>query len=168
MILGHETANGEKKHWGGRTGWFESRVRHVCIFFGKEVGLSPEMDSRLEKNSSAPLLVICWDHRLVAINSGPKEPKGHINEKIRESVTDCLRYHFYRTGITDSPDCTLRDSGQPMTVEHLVVCPALISLYPTVEKYWKARARRQASSRGNPRQIAFNSMYTELKNAKHG
>ncbi|GFV70765.1 hypothetical protein TNCV_1946751 [Trichonephila clavipes] len=43
---------------------FESRVRLGCIFFGKEVGLSPEMDSRLERNSSAPLLVICWDHRL--------------------------------------------------------------------------------------------------------
>ncbi|GFW75867.1 hypothetical protein TNCV_4430481 [Trichonephila clavipes] len=43
---------------------FESRVRHGCIFFGKEVGLSPEMDSRLERKSSAPLLVICWDHRL--------------------------------------------------------------------------------------------------------
>ncbi|GFX55293.1 hypothetical protein TNCV_3968471 [Trichonephila clavipes] len=26
--------------------------------------LSPEMDSRLERKSSAPLLVICWDHRL--------------------------------------------------------------------------------------------------------
>ncbi|GFW74550.1 hypothetical protein TNCV_2414491 [Trichonephila clavipes] len=25
-------------------------------------GLSPEMDSRLERKSSAPLLVICWDH----------------------------------------------------------------------------------------------------------
>ncbi|GFV16117.1 hypothetical protein TNCV_3378811 [Trichonephila clavipes] len=43
---------------------FESRVRLGCIFFGKEVGLSPEMDSRLERKSSAPLLVICWDHRL--------------------------------------------------------------------------------------------------------
>ncbi|GFU40904.1 hypothetical protein TNCV_2466811 [Trichonephila clavipes] len=28
------------------------------------LGLSPEMDSRLERKSSAPLLVICWDHRL--------------------------------------------------------------------------------------------------------
>ncbi|GFX58802.1 hypothetical protein TNCV_805061 [Trichonephila clavipes] len=48
------------------TKWFgfESRVRLSCIFFGKEVGLSPEMDSRLERKSSAPLLVICWDHRL--------------------------------------------------------------------------------------------------------
>ncbi|GFU76436.1 hypothetical protein TNCV_4172721 [Trichonephila clavipes] len=30
----------------------------------KEVGLSPEMDSRIERKSSAPLLVICWDHHL--------------------------------------------------------------------------------------------------------
>ncbi|GFY29957.1 hypothetical protein TNCV_4072701 [Trichonephila clavipes] len=43
---------------------FESRVRLGCIFFGKEVGLSPEMDSRLERKSSAPHLVICWNHRL--------------------------------------------------------------------------------------------------------
>ncbi|GFW54579.1 hypothetical protein TNCV_5109531 [Trichonephila clavipes] len=42
---------------------FEFRVRLGCIFFGKGVGLSPEMESRLERNSSAPL-VICWDHRL--------------------------------------------------------------------------------------------------------
>ncbi|GFY10937.1 hypothetical protein TNCV_1124591 [Trichonephila clavipes] len=35
-----------------------------CIFFGKEVGLSPVMDSRLERKSSALNLVICWDHRL--------------------------------------------------------------------------------------------------------
>ncbi|GFU98853.1 hypothetical protein TNCV_3381001 [Trichonephila clavipes] len=42
---------------------FESRVRLGCISFGKEVGLSPEMDSRLERKSSAPHLVICWDHR---------------------------------------------------------------------------------------------------------
>ncbi|GFT25089.1 HTH_Tnp_Tc3_2 domain-containing protein [Trichonephila clavipes] len=43
---------------------FESRVRLGCNFFGKEVGLSPEMDSRLERKSSAPHLVICWVHRL--------------------------------------------------------------------------------------------------------
>ncbi|GFU53342.1 hypothetical protein TNCV_2953761 [Trichonephila clavipes] len=35
---------------------FESRVRLGCIFFGKEIGLSPEMDSRLERKSSAFLL----------------------------------------------------------------------------------------------------------------
>ncbi|GFW32674.1 hypothetical protein TNCV_3679221 [Trichonephila clavipes] len=33
---------------------FESQVRHGCIFFGKEVALSPEMDSRLQRKSSAP------------------------------------------------------------------------------------------------------------------
>ncbi|GFT34160.1 hypothetical protein TNCV_4385511 [Trichonephila clavipes] len=38
----------------------------------------------------------------------------------------CLRSHLYRIGIADSPDCTLFDSGQPMTAEHLVVCLALI------------------------------------------
>ncbi|GFW29460.1 ATP-dependent DNA helicase [Trichonephila clavipes] len=43
---------------------FESRVRLGCIFFAKDVGLSPEMDPRLERKSSAPLLVICWDHHL--------------------------------------------------------------------------------------------------------
>ncbi|GFW40625.1 hypothetical protein TNCV_4824611 [Trichonephila clavipes] len=43
---------------------FESRVRHDCIFFGKGVGLPPVMDSRLERKSSAALLIICWDHPL--------------------------------------------------------------------------------------------------------
>ncbi|GFS47930.1 hypothetical protein TNCV_3598991 [Trichonephila clavipes] len=47
----------------------------------------------------------------------------------------CLRSHLYRIGIANSPDCTLCDSGHPMTGEHLVVCPALISLDSTVEKY---------------------------------
>ncbi|GFW27812.1 hypothetical protein TNCV_766931 [Trichonephila clavipes] len=50
---------------------------------------------------------------------------------------DCLRSHL---GIADSPDCTLGDSGQPMTTEHLVVCHALINLNSIVEKYWRARA----------------------------
>ncbi|GFT16711.1 hypothetical protein TNCV_1333311 [Trichonephila clavipes] len=53
---------------------------------------------------------------------------------------DCLRSHLYRIGIANSPDCTLWDSVQPMTVEHLVECPALISLNSTVEKYWRAHA----------------------------
>ncbi|GFY07831.1 hypothetical protein TNCV_4287671 [Trichonephila clavipes] len=47
----------------------------------------------------------------------------------------CLRPHLYRNSIADSPDCTLRDSGQLMTSEHLVVCPKLISLNSIVEKY---------------------------------
>ncbi|GFV56616.1 hypothetical protein TNCV_736241 [Trichonephila clavipes] len=42
----------------------ESRVRLGCIFLGKDVGLSPEMDSSLERKSSAPHLVICWDPHL--------------------------------------------------------------------------------------------------------
>ncbi|GFT04314.1 hypothetical protein TNCV_1928741 [Trichonephila clavipes] len=32
---------------------FESRRRHDCILFGKEVGLSPVMDSRLESNDAS-------------------------------------------------------------------------------------------------------------------
>ncbi|GFX60891.1 hypothetical protein TNCV_1311831 [Trichonephila clavipes] len=35
---------------------------------------------------------------------------------------DCLRSHFYRIGIAKSADCTLWDSGQPMTAEHLWLC----------------------------------------------
>ncbi|GFY14936.1 hypothetical protein TNCV_234861 [Trichonephila clavipes] len=31
---------------------FESRVRLGCIFIGEEVGLSPEMDARLERKRS--------------------------------------------------------------------------------------------------------------------
>ncbi|GFW09227.1 hypothetical protein TNCV_2101811 [Trichonephila clavipes] len=46
----------------------------------------------------------------------------------------CLRSPLHRIGIRYSPDCTLWDSGQPMTGEHLVMCPALISLNSTVEK----------------------------------
>ncbi|GFY11802.1 hypothetical protein TNCV_1529941 [Trichonephila clavipes] len=43
-----------------------------------------------------------------------------------------LRSHLYRIGITDLPDCTPCDSGQPMTTEHLEVCSVLKSLrYPT-------------------------------------
>ncbi|GFU41218.1 hypothetical protein TNCV_1848141 [Trichonephila clavipes] len=53
---------------------------------------------------------------------------------------DCLRSHLYGIGIADSPDCTLCDSEQPMTTEHLIVCPALISLNSIVEKYWRTRA----------------------------
>ncbi|GFU48863.1 hypothetical protein TNCV_2024221 [Trichonephila clavipes] len=53
---------------------------------------------------------------------------------------DCLRSHLYRIGVANSPDCTLFDSGQSMTAEHSVVCPALISLSSTVEKYWRACA----------------------------
>ncbi|GFS57830.1 hypothetical protein TNCV_2909221 [Trichonephila clavipes] len=34
-----------------------------------------------------------------------------------------LRSHLYRIGIADSLDCTLYDSGQPMTIEHLVTFP---------------------------------------------
>ncbi|GFV03474.1 hypothetical protein TNCV_5060151 [Trichonephila clavipes] len=41
---------------------------------------------------------------------------------------DCLRSHLGRFGIADSLDCALCDSGQPMTTEHLAVCPALISV----------------------------------------
>ncbi|GFV83341.1 hypothetical protein TNCV_1900671 [Trichonephila clavipes] len=48
---------------------------------------------------------------------------------------DCLKSHVCRIRITDSPECALCNSGQPMTIEHLVVCPALISLNSTVEKY---------------------------------
>ncbi|GFU25195.1 hypothetical protein TNCV_3360921 [Trichonephila clavipes] len=53
---------------------------------------------------------------------------------------DCLRSHLYRSGITDSPGCTLCDSGQLMTAEHLAMCPALISLNSIGEKYRRARA----------------------------
>ncbi|GFW55382.1 hypothetical protein TNCV_117661 [Trichonephila clavipes] len=36
-----------------------------CLnYLRNEVGLLPEMDSRLERKSSTHLLVICWDHRL--------------------------------------------------------------------------------------------------------
>ncbi|GFV26128.1 hypothetical protein TNCV_4887591 [Trichonephila clavipes] len=48
---------------------------------------------------------------------------------------DCLRSHLYRIVFTDSPDCTLCDSDRPMTAEHLVVCPALINLNSTIERY---------------------------------
>ncbi|GFV66034.1 hypothetical protein TNCV_1440411 [Trichonephila clavipes] len=37
---------------------------------------------------------------------------------------DCLRLYLYRIGIANSSDCTLYDSGQPMTAENLDVCPA--------------------------------------------
>ncbi|GFS92714.1 hypothetical protein TNCV_1161381 [Trichonephila clavipes] len=53
---------------------------------------------------------------------------------------DCLRSHLYRIGIAYLPDCTLCYSDQSITSEHLVVCPALISLNSIVEKYWRARA----------------------------
>ncbi|GFX48526.1 uncharacterized protein LOC103524116 [Trichonephila clavipes] len=53
---------------------------------------------------------------------------------------DCLRSYLYRIGITNSPDCTTCDSGQHMTAEHLVVCPALISRNSFVEKFWRVRA----------------------------
>ncbi|GFS90462.1 hypothetical protein TNCV_4096751 [Trichonephila clavipes] len=53
---------------------------------------------------------------------------------------DSLRFHLLRIGIADSPDCTLLDSGQPLTSEHLVVCPALTSLNSIVEKYWRVHA----------------------------
>ncbi|GFV78991.1 hypothetical protein TNCV_4347501 [Trichonephila clavipes] len=46
---------------------------------------------------------------------------------------DYLRSYLYITGIAFSPDCSLCDSGQPMTVEHLVLCPALINLNSIVE-----------------------------------
>ncbi|GFT18277.1 hypothetical protein TNCV_710841 [Trichonephila clavipes] len=45
-----------------------------------------------------------------------------------------------KIGIADSSDSTLCDSGQPMTAEDLVVCPALISPNSMVKKYWRARA----------------------------
>ncbi|GFY05278.1 hypothetical protein TNCV_2207241 [Trichonephila clavipes] len=35
---------------------FESRVRHGCISFGKEVGLSPVMDFHLERKAAHSLL----------------------------------------------------------------------------------------------------------------
>ncbi|GFU16486.1 hypothetical protein TNCV_836571 [Trichonephila clavipes] len=35
---------------------------------------------------------------------------------------DCLRYHLYRIGIADSPDCTLFGSDQPMAAEHFWSC----------------------------------------------
>ncbi|GFY27283.1 uncharacterized protein TNCV_2069031 [Trichonephila clavipes] len=47
---------------------------------------------------------------------------------------DCLRSHLDTIGISNSPDCTLNGSGHPMTAEHLVVCPALISLNSIVEE----------------------------------
>ncbi|GFU76284.1 hypothetical protein TNCV_527641 [Trichonephila clavipes] len=53
---------------------------------------------------------------------------------------DCLRSHLFRIGITNSPDCSLCDSGQPMTAEHFDVYPGLISLNSTIEKYWRERA----------------------------
>ncbi|GFT13209.1 hypothetical protein TNCV_4076691 [Trichonephila clavipes] len=53
---------------------------------------------------------------------------------------DSLRYHVYRIGIADSLDCTLCDSGRPMTAEHLEVCPVLKSLNSIVEKYRRSRA----------------------------
>ncbi|GFW69653.1 hypothetical protein TNCV_489971 [Trichonephila clavipes] len=53
---------------------------------------------------------------------------------------DCLRSHLYRIGVIDSPNYTLCDTGQPMTAEHLIVCPALINLNSIVEKYWRAPA----------------------------
>ncbi|GFV54022.1 transposable element Tcb1 transposase [Trichonephila clavipes] len=47
---------------------------------------------------------------------------------------DCQRSPLHRIGIANSPDCTLREFGQPMTSEHLVMCPVLISLNSIVEK----------------------------------
>ncbi|GFX76178.1 hypothetical protein TNCV_2144821 [Trichonephila clavipes] len=38
---------------------------------------------------------------------------------------DYLRSHLYRNSITDSLDCTLCNSGQPMTAEHSDVHPAV-------------------------------------------
>ncbi|GFU70784.1 HTH_48 domain-containing protein [Trichonephila clavipes] len=53
---------------------------------------------------------------------------------------DYLRLLLYRIGIANSPDCTVCNSGQPRTAEHLVRYPALINLNSTIEKYWRVRA----------------------------
>ncbi|GFV78842.1 hypothetical protein TNCV_4079421 [Trichonephila clavipes] len=74
-----------------------------------------------------------------------KDPSWLPGAPRKAAVTDfrlltghvCLNLHLYRIGIANSPDCTLYDSDQPMTAEHLVVCPALTNLNSIVEKYWR-------------------------------
>ncbi|GFX01077.1 hypothetical protein TNCV_4580431 [Trichonephila clavipes] len=56
-------------------------------------------------------------------------------EKMLMTGPECLRSHLYRIGIADTLDCTLWDSGHPMTAEHLDMCLALINLNSTVKKY---------------------------------
>ncbi|GFW61222.1 hypothetical protein TNCV_434461 [Trichonephila clavipes] len=71
----------------------------------------------------------------------PEAPRKVAVDHFRlPTVHHCLRSHLYRIVIADSPYCARCDSGQPMTVKHSVVCPALISLSSIVEKYWRTRA----------------------------
>ncbi|GFX23781.1 hypothetical protein TNCV_3597231 [Trichonephila clavipes] len=53
---------------------------------------------------------------------------------------DCTRFHLYQISIADSPDCTLWDSSQPITAEHLEMCLALNGLGCVIEKYWRTHA----------------------------
>ncbi|GFU43326.1 hypothetical protein TNCV_3768661 [Trichonephila clavipes] len=46
------------------TEWVRIPSKTWLYLLREKVGLSPEMDSRLERKSSVPHLVICWDHRL--------------------------------------------------------------------------------------------------------
>ncbi|GFU06936.1 hypothetical protein TNCV_3456081 [Trichonephila clavipes] len=80
---------------------FESRVRLGCIFFGKEVGLSPEMDSRLERKSSVTLLVICWDHRLTYL--GILQRKMERKTRMRENQTQVKISSNYTRAFGDGP-----------------------------------------------------------------
>ncbi|GFT93285.1 hypothetical protein TNCV_2220431 [Trichonephila clavipes] len=70
---------------------------------------------------------------------GPDAPRNaEVAHFILLTGHDCMRFHLYRMGITDSPDSTVWESGQLMTTEHLNVCPALKKTNCIAEKYWRA------------------------------
>ncbi|GFW93845.1 hypothetical protein TNCV_4221261 [Trichonephila clavipes] len=81
---------------------------------------------------------IILDENASLVPGAPR--KAAVAHFILLTEHDCLISHLYRIGIANSLDCTLCDSGQPMTAEHLDTCPAIISLNSIVQKYWTACA----------------------------
>ncbi|GFT49321.1 hypothetical protein TNCV_4583031 [Trichonephila clavipes] len=107
-------------------------VRHACARISSNTAFMYNFKMEVAEMSK--------DKSWAILNENP----SWVPEAPRKSVVahfrlltghDCLRSYLYKIGIADSPGCTVYDSGQPMTAEHLVVCPTLISLNSTVEKY---------------------------------
>ncbi|GFY14887.1 hypothetical protein TNCV_234371 [Trichonephila clavipes] len=52
----------------------------------------------------------------------------------------CMRFNIYRIGITNSPDCSVCNSGQPITSGYFNVCPSLrevLQLFDVLRLYAK-------------------------------